>query len=238
MPSLGEDGVAMNGRSRSLIALREAPTLKAMRFITAATAALLMGALVTAPATATSGGQKSSTSPADRTHSQKPVKGGPLDLSDPRVVEHDTKIRKSGVKVLSASTTMFVEDGKPDKVKMNAGDPLTPMLFPSGCGLSVWVYQDGGRIISSSLTSCPFAFSTADMDSWLGFYAWFSYNNQVASNVTYSGPASSFTNDYAYWCANGNNTSYRTETYGELYLGGTRYSAAAYDELTDVPCGT
>ncbi len=76
------------------------------------------------------------------------------------------------------------------------------------------------------------------MDSWLGFYAWFSYNNQVASNVVYSGPASSFTNDYAYWCANGNNTSYRTETYGELYLSGTRYSAAAYDELTNVPCGT
>ncbi|MGR0162301.1 hypothetical protein [Paenarthrobacter nitroguajacolicus] len=65
-----------------------------------------------------------------------------------------------------------------------------------------------------------------------------SASNTPASTLTYSGPASFFTNDYAYWCANGNNTSYRTETYGELYLGGTRYSAAAYDELTNVPCGT
>ncbi|MFJ4263451.1 hypothetical protein ACIPY1_15750 [Paenarthrobacter nicotinovorans] len=209
-----------------------------MRLITAMTAALLMGAVVTAPANATPAEHSSNASPSSRSHTQQPVKGGPLDLSDPKVLEHDAKIRNSGVRVLSASTTAFVEDGKQKKLQKNEDVPIAPMLFPSGCGLSVWVYQDGGRIISSSLTSCPFTFSTADMDSWLGFYAWFSYNNQVASNVAYSGPASSFTNDYAYWCANGNNTSYRTETYGELYLGGTRYSAAAYDELTNVPCGT
>ncbi|WAH98585.1 hypothetical protein [Arthrobacter sp. MMS18-M83] len=88
-----------------------------------------------------------------------------------------------------------------------SGPLVAPMLYPSGCGLSVWVYQDGGAIISSSQTSCPYNFSTADMDSWLGFYAWFSYNNQVAAKTAYSGPASSFTNTYGYWCANGNNTS-------------------------------
>ena len=216
--------------------------LKALRLMTAATTALLLGAVVTAPsANAAPGEHASNASPIGRSHSEKPVKGGPLDLSDPNVAAHDAKIRKSGVKVLSATTTPFVDADareKKDKENKNSDVAIAPMLYPSGCGLSVWVYQDGGRIISSNLTSCPFTFSTADMDSWLGFYAWFSYNNQVASNVTYSGPASSFTNDYAYWCANGNNTSYRTETYGEVYLGGTRYSAAAYDELTNVPCGT
>lgn len=112
------------------------------------------------------------------------------------------------------------------------------MLYPSGCGLSVLVYQDSNRIVSSNLTSCPFVYTTADMDSWLGFYAWGHYNNVVESATVYSGPASSFTNDYAYWCVNGNNTSYHSETYGEIYLGSTRYSAAAWDEVTDVPCGT
>lgn len=161
----------------------------------------------------------------------------PLDLSDPVVGGHVADIKARGGEILSGQTVAYeLKNEAKGETKDSGG--ATPMVYPTGCGLSVILYRWGGAIVSSSVTSCPYYFTSGEMDSWIGFWAWLRWYNPVAQNNRYSPSATSFINEYSYTCRNSNNTSYRTETYGDLLVGGKIYRAAAWDEVRDVACGT
>ncbi|WP_285727217.1 hypothetical protein [Psychromicrobium xiongbiense] len=188
-----------------------------------------------------------SSAPTPSQHTGSPGAGAntnPLDLKDPHVVAWVAKIRANGGHIVSGHTVPYTAGthapGKPPSAGNNAliGTSVQPMLYPSGCSLSVVLYEGGGVMVSSSLTSCLFGFDSGEMDSWMGFWAWLNWHNVVAERNAYSPPAESFDDYYTFNCVNGNTTDFHTETYGSLLVGGTSYNAAAYDEVIGASCGT
>ena len=196
-------------------------------------ATVIIGALAlsiasTAPASAATLHQAStSDAPPPATSS------GPLDTSDPVVAAKIAELEANGEELVGGASAEYTPMDAP------SDGTVTPQVFPAGCGLSVLLTQSGLTMRSTNITSCTSVYTTAEMESWMGFWAWLTWDNEVASNTEYSVATSSFTNDYTYSCVNSNNTRFHTETYGELSIGGTNYSAAAYDENDeDVACGT
>lgn len=174
-------------------------------------------------------------SPTPPSPSVEPLTSNPLDLSDPAVAAHDEKLRADGADIIASGTVTYTPDADSDS------GTVQPQAFPSGCGLSVWLYFDSGNltIISDNLTSCAVGYTNGSMDSTIYFWAWLNwYTNPLVSDSEYDAAGTSFTMAYDYDCNNTNTTNYRTETFGEIYIGGTRYTAAAYDETGDVSCGT
>lgn len=156
----------------------------------------------------------------------------PLDESDPAVAAKLEDLRAAGAEIIGGSTSTYVAEGE------DAADAST-RAFPSGCGLTVILSRSGSTVTSSNLTSCAAPWTVAEMDSFIGFLAWGHYNNVVAEDTEYSGGGLNMSMDYSYTCVNTTNqTWFRTETYGELFRGNTRYTAAAYDVIDDQPCGT
>lgn len=173
--------------------------------------------------------------PTPPSPSVEPLTSNPLDLSDPAVAAHDEKLRADGADIIASGTVTYTPDADSDS------GTVQPQAFPSGCGLSVWLYFDSGNltIISDNLTSCAVGYTNGSMDSTIYFWAWLNwYTNPLVSDSEYDAAGTSFTMAYDYDCNNTNTTNYRTETFGEIYIGGTRYTAAAYDETGDVSCGT
>jgi hypothetical protein len=159
----------------------------------------------------------------------------PLNLSDPKVAAKDAEIRATGAKIISSTTVQYTAATS----KQTAG-AVHPDVFPSGCGLSVWIYQYPGyqQVDSSNLTSCLTPFSQSVMSGYISFWAFFNWNNILTTDTAEATGLESNVMDYFYKCVNGNTTSFRTVTDGQLWINGGYYTADAYDEIDDTPCGT
>ena len=157
-----------------------------------------------------------------------------VDVSLPGVQEAAQELVDSGAEIIGGTTVMYEPENSSSKV-------MAPMVFPSGCGLTVLMSRSGRVVSSSSLTACNSgSWSSARMENGIMFWAWLQWNVLGGWKSKGVGPMTSFTLSNSYTCVNGNSTEFRTETYGELVKGGTRYTAAAYDifDAGAQPCGT
>jgi hypothetical protein len=117
------------------------------------------------------------------------------------------------------------------------------MALPSGCGLYVITYfnyntSTYSNVVHSALTSCTFSVYYIGMESVLNKYDTFW---GVWDDVGYGSGGlyntSSLTSAAYFTCTTGNQSGFSGSTSGELYTGGTRYTAAAYDGTYFWNCG-
>ncbi|WP_284764240.1 hypothetical protein [Arthrobacter sp. efr-133-R2A-63] len=92
--------------------------------------------------------------------------------------------------------------------------------------------------VHSALTSCTYSVYYIGMDSILNKYdTYWGWWDQVGEGSNAAYYVSSLTSAATFTCTTGNNSGFSGSTTGELYSGGTRYTAAAYDGTYFWACG-
>ncbi len=135
----------------------------------------------------------------------------------------EARVKASGGKIYSYQATQYTA------VPASKGG-ATPMAFPSGCGLYVYVYKWNNASVGSSLTSCTYAVNYIQHDSNLYRLDWWGWDRRAqGERWTYN--ASSLALDISDYCSDQNNNSWKNVTWGKLTSGSTNYTATVYDEV-------
>lgn len=173
----------------------------------------------------------------------------PIEASSPKVkADFDAhmakvkeEIRINGGRIVGEQKVAYEAD--PVKGSAKKSGNVTPMYYPSGCGLHVITYfnyrsSTYSTVVHSALTSCTFSVYYIGMDSILNKYDtfWFKWD-QVASDYDGKYNVASLTTTPTFTCTTGNYSGFSGSTRGELYSGGTRYTAYAYDGTYYWNCG-
>ncbi|MFB9821949.1 hypothetical protein [Arthrobacter ramosus] len=173
----------------------------------------------------------------------------PIEASSPKVkADFDAhlakvkeEIRVNGGKIVGEQKVAY--EPAPAKAAGKKAGSVTPMAFPSGCGLYVITYFDYhsntySSAVHSALTSCTYSVYYIGMDSILNKYdTYWGWWDQVGEGSNAAYYVSSLTSAATFTCTTGNNSGFSGSTTGELYSGGTRYTAAAYDGTYFWACG-
>lgn len=110
--------------------------------------------------------------------------------------------------------------------------------FPTGCGLSVLVGEDGKWVSGSSVSSCPnhYPVQSIQMESTLfrsRWYGWEEMNKNAATRFNVTNHAFSV----RYNCSGTGVYDYKVVTKGVITLqSGQQFTAAAYDQKDKVSC--
>jgi hypothetical protein len=180
-------------------------------------------------------------SPTPHADSYIPAPPLPIEETSPKVkADFDAhlarvkeEIRINGGQIVGEKKATY--EPAPEKDTGKKGGELSTMSFPSGCGLYLIVYfnyHSGtySDVVGSSMTSCTYSVYYIGMDSVLNkydtFWLWWD-DVDWDSNGAYW--VSSLTTTTNFLCTTGNYSGFSGSTSGQLYSGGTRYTAAVYD---------
>lgn len=202
-------------------------------------AASVFGALVAlgsvAPATAANTEPEPVATPLTTAQLEAEVAAIPDETQRALVAAHIEKKLAAGAQFYGLAFNSF-------KPKPASGG-VTPMAYPSGCGLTVLISRVGQRIENDSMTSCssligPWTSLThqSDIVALHGVTGW---PKKVADRAFSFGPNSAALSTLTFTCNNYNQTGYNVRTSGRMYKGVTLYTTPlVYDTFGgNINCG-
>jgi hypothetical protein len=126
-------------------------------------------------------------------------------------------------------TTDYKEVGEPGSAQA-AADGL-----PSGCSLTVIVYQWSTTIKGSVMTKCAFTVAVIENNATLSRSRWFGWEN-VATDSDHGTLRATMVSEIAYDCTHTGTHDFKLIGSGNLTKDGRHYYAAAYDQVNAVNC--